>query len=289
MKLDLIYTVTEDKLRLPGILYSPSSSTDTCLLIVHGMSGNILENYWGDVLGRTLAKNGIACIYSHNRGYGMVSDPVVLGKTRGAYDRLKAGTVYERYIGCVPDITAWVNTAKNLGYNKIILLGHSLGCSKSVKYLHVRKSHSISALVLASAADMVGNGKSDPDFSRLFSEAQENVKSGHPEKLVSKKIWDWYYLSSQTFLDLFTEGGDVDNLPILRNPEVFPEVASIKVSILNLVGEFDDIFMHSREKIWKFSNPKPSSVLRLPTRLYLGQITTMKTRKKNFQVQFWNG
>lgn len=63
----LLYIWTKGGLRLQGVHYV-SRKKDVCALVVHGMSGNILENYWAHVLGEKLSGSGIGCVYGHNRG-----------------------------------------------------------------------------------------------------------------------------------------------------------------------------------------------------------------------------
>jgi len=243
MILDLIYTITSDRLRLPGVHFIPHKKTDTCLLTVHGMSGSILENYWADILGRESAKAGTACIYGHNRGYGMISDPAYTDwdSQKHGYKSLRAGEVYERFSDCVLDIAAWIDTAKKLGHSRIVLFGHSLGGPKVLKYYSAHHPSEVSAVILGSPADMPGLVRKDePRFTERLTEAQDNLKSNQPQKLLSSQIWDWYHLSSQTFLDLFSENGPADVFPVLRNPPDFPELASVTVPLLAFYGEYDD-------------------------------------------------
>ena len=63
--------------------------------------------------------------------------------------------------------------------------------------------------------------------------------------MVSGIIWDWYTLSSQTYSDLSERGGPANNLPVLENPYKFTELAQIDVPILGIMGEKDDIAIHS--------------------------------------------
>ncbi len=132
---------------------------------------------------------------------------------------------------------------KKLGYKKIILMGHSLGCNKVIYYFSQRKPKDVVGVILASPPDMVGQLKPEyqPDRDELYKEAKENVKNGEPRKLLSKMLWDWYNLSSQTFLSLFTEGNNSDNLPVMRNPGKWDQLASINVPIMAFMGEYDDI------------------------------------------------
>ncbi len=73
MNIDFVYVRTKDDLRLMGVHYKPESK-DIAVLAIHGMSGNVIENYFGNVLGKTLSQNGIGFIFSHNRGYNHIND-----------------------------------------------------------------------------------------------------------------------------------------------------------------------------------------------------------------------
>lgn len=79
------------------------------------------------------------------------------------------------------------------------------------------------------------------NYPELLAEARKNIRDNRPRKKLSTQIWNWYELSSQTFLDLFEENGPADNLPVLRNPSSFFELASVTVPILGIIGEYDDI------------------------------------------------
>jgi len=247
-KLNILYIWTKDNLRLQGIHYVPEAK-NICVLVTHGMSGNFIENTWGDVVGQKLSENGIGFIYAHNRGYNHINDISTKEiKEDGGYKTARIGATYERFVDCVYDIDTWLNQVRKLGYKRIILLGHSLGCNKTIYYLHRNKQKDTVGVILASPPDMVGLAKKpeyQSNYDELLKEAKENVKKGEPRKLLSGLVWDWFSLSSQTFLDLAEEGGPADNLPVLRNPKEFPELASIDIPILAIMGEHDDIAINT--------------------------------------------
>lgn len=242
--LNIVYIWTKDSLRLLGVHYEPERK-DVCVLAVHGMSGNFIENKWADVAGKTLKEKGVGFIYAHNRGYGHINDIATKEiKEDGGYKTKRFGTAYERFADCIYDIEAWIKEVRKLGYKKLILLGHSLGCNKVIYYLHRNKQKDTVGIILASPPDMVALIKKPEyqlNYKELLEEAKKNVKENKPRELLSGLIWDWYILSSQTFLDLFKEGGPADNLPVLRNPKEFAELSSINVPILAIMGEYDDI------------------------------------------------
>lgn len=243
MKMDFVFVRTTDDLRLMGVHYE-SEKKDTAVLCVHGMSGNVIENYFAYILGKTLAENEVGFIFSHNRGYNHINDIATSElQEKGGYKTLRLGVVYEIFEDSLIDIDAWIEEVRKLGYKKIVLMGHSIGCNKVIYYFSQRNPKDVVGVILASPPDMVGQVKPEyqPNSNELYKEAKANVKNGEQRKLLSKKIWDWYNLSSQTFLSLFTEGNNVDNLPVLRNPESWPQLASINTPIFAFMGEYDDI------------------------------------------------
>lgn len=250
-QMDLIFTTTSDDLNLPGIYY-PTNSKDICILFVHGMSGFFLENYFGHVFGRLAQDYNFGYIYTHNRGYAHINDIRTSElKADGGFNSKRGGAVYERFEGCVPDIDAWLEKGRELGYKKFIVIGHSLGAPKIIHHFHKKRPSDVIGLVLASPGDMVGLVKKteyQPNYLDLLHEARQNVVEGKPEKLLSGKVWDWYVLSSQTFLDLFEEGGPADVLPVFDNPEHFPELESVNVPIFCIMGEHDDIAIRTLEE-----------------------------------------
>ena len=241
---DIIFTWTGDGIRLQGVHYLPQQR-DTCFLFVHGMSGNYIDNYFGHVLGEALVKENIGFIFTHNRGHSHINDLLTNRKKSdgsSVYERI--GATYERFEACVDDIESWLTQARELGYKKFVILGHSLGGPKVVHHYFKQQPKDVIGVVLASAADMVGlavKPEYQPNYRELLAEAKANVANNEPRKLLSDQIWQWYTLSSQTFLDLFEDGCPADVLPVLRNPDIFPQLASITVPILCIMGEFDDI------------------------------------------------
>src|SRR6266496_1181743 len=94
---------TEDDLRLMGVHYKGS---ETCILEIHGMSGNFIENYYADMLGKKLASKDYGFIYGHNRGYNHINDiatkPV---KTEdNGWNLTRVGAMYELFEDSPKDI-----------------------------------------------------------------------------------------------------------------------------------------------------------------------------------------
>lgn len=221
---------TSDGLKLPMVHFE-SNEKDICVLCIHGMCGTIIDNYFATVWGKFLAQNNIGFIYEHNRGHSIENDIVM---KEGSFKR--CGCMYEIFEDCIYDIDLAIQTAKDKGYKKIILLGHSFGCNKVIYYFY-KKHPDILGIILASAPDMVGIHKSlQSDMNESLKEAKENIDKGEPTKLLSKMIEDYMYMSSQTYYNWYNKNSNLDNLPILANSKQWEQFESIDVPILTFSG-----------------------------------------------------
>ena len=243
---------TSDGLRLP-MLHFESNKKDICVICIHGMCGTIIDNYFATVWGKLLAKNDIGFIYEHNRGHSIENDIVMKD---GSFKR--CGCMYEIFEDCIYDIDLAIQTAKEKGYKRIILLGHSLGCNKVI-YYYYKKHPNILGMILASAPDMIGSHLLiEPEYEELLKEAKENIDKNQPTKLLHKMIEDYMYMSSQTYYNWFHKNSNLDNLPIISNPKNWEQLETIDVPILTFSGSKDeDYYLHLdllKEKAAKCKN-----------------------------------
>ena len=217
---------TTDGLRLPMIHYI-SNSKDICVIFIHGMCQTILDNYFAVVCGKILSENDIGFIYEHNRGHSIENDILMRD---GSYKRY--GCMYEIFEDCLLDIDLAIKKAKELGYKRFILIGHSYGCNKLI-YYYYKKHPNIIGLIFASAPDMMGlHLYRQTDYKELIKEAKENIDNGKPTKILSNIVEDYMYMSSQTYYDWFNEKSNLDNLPVMSYSENWYQFETIDVPIL---------------------------------------------------------
>ena len=232
------YTI--DNLKLPMVHFE-SEEKDICVICIHGMCGTIVDNYFATVWGKYLSSNNIGFIYEHNRGHSIENDIVMRD---GSYKR--CGCMYEIFEDCIYDIDLAIKVAKEKGYGRIVLLGHSYGCNKVI-YYYYKKHPDILGIILASAPDMIGSHLSiqSKDYETLIEEAKRNIENNEPTKLLSKKIEDYMYMSSQTYYNWFNNDSNLDNLPIIRGNDNWKQFQSIDVPILTFSGsDEEDYYLH---------------------------------------------
>lgn len=230
---------TEDGLRLPMVHFS-TTKKDICVIFIHGMCQTILDNYFATVCGKLLNKNDIGFLYEHNRGHSIEND--ILMKD-GSYKR--CGCMYEIFEDCIQDIDLAIVKAKELGYKRFILMGHSYGCNKLI-YYYYKKRPDILGMVLASAPDMFGlHLLRQNDYEELLKEAKKNIDSNNSEKIISNIVEDYMFMSSGTYYNWFNKSSNLDNLPVMGNSENWYQFEVIDVPILTFSGsEETDNYLH---------------------------------------------
>lgn len=225
---------TEDGLKLPMVHFE-SENKNICVIMIHGMCATIVDNYFATVWGEILSKNNIGFIYEHNRGHSIENDIVMKD---GTFKR--CGCMYEIFEESIYDIDLAIKTAKEFGYKKIILLGHSYGCNKVIYYKY-KKNTDISGIILASAPDMIGSHKLvQKDYIDLLNEAKKNIDNGESTKLLHKKIEDYMYMSSETYYNWYNENSNLDNLPIIENNGNWEQFENIDIPILTFSGLLEE-------------------------------------------------
>ena len=126
MKISKVYFNTDDGLRLIGLLHEPEDiKTNIVMISVHGVTSNCL-NYRDEIIADKLTENNIAYFSFDNRGHDVLN----------TYDSLQnmnyQGSCAEDVKDSYFDIKSAINCMLSKKFNKIILQGHSMGCTKVV-------------------------------------------------------------------------------------------------------------------------------------------------------------
>ena len=231
---------TSDGLKL-FMAHFDSGERDICVVFNHGMTGSITGSYFATVWADKLNENGVGFLAVNNRGHDIMND---MEKPDGTSVRL--GTAYEKIEDCVIDFACGIEKARELGYKRIILSGHSLGCNKSI-YYYSQKKPDIEGIIMASMPDMFAyeDSMGEGYRERLLKEARNNISEGNPSKLVEIEGVSWVPMSSETYVNWYSEGSALDNIPVVRNPEKWEQLAEIDVPILTFSGgDEEDIYHH---------------------------------------------
>lgn len=234
----LLQVLTADGLYLHGY-YVPSEDKKVGVLLIHGFEGNFYENNFIYALTDELEEKGIGFLTVNTRGNGKDTD---FNTLKGKYERI--GSRYELLEEAHLDITAWLKYLLDEDYKEIVLMGHSLGTLKAVRYLFEGKYKSkINKLILLSPFDkkgkMISSGRKD--IERLLSKAQKMVDEGKGEELITPEF-DENSLSYQTFISWYKQD-DLGRMFEFCTPSYgFPILKQISIPTKIIVGTKDEYF-----------------------------------------------
>lgn len=236
----LVQVTTVDGLLLQG--YYSQDSQDTAVLFIHGFTGNFYENYFTHIISNNLRAHSISFLTGNTRGCEKIKD---LELTNGKIKTI--GARYELLEESPLDIDAWIQFLLDMGHSKIILMGHSLGTMKAVRYLHEGKhAKNIAKLVLLAPFD---KNRLLEDYIKkplqdLLVQAKQKVKEGLGEEIITPDF-DNTNVSYQTFLSWYSQD-DLGKMWDFSHPEYdFPILNGIKVPTKVIVGSNNEYFYPS--------------------------------------------
>jgi len=191
----LVYVRTSDDVVDAGMLFtSPDHSKPLAVIWVHGWGANFyLPSYVG--IGRALAVHGFTTVSVNTRMHDIanVEKYTLTGK------RVRGGGYWGVTSEDARDIAAWIDYVQQLGYNRVILVGHSAGWASVARYEADSQDTRVVGLVLASPG-MGGPQQADP---QLLAQAKKLVDEGTGDDLIRLPHHSYpSFVSAATYLDI---------------------------------------------------------------------------------------
>lgn len=207
------------------------------IIFIHGLGGKM---FWPEVVYR-LADDQTSVLTFNNRGHDIVSSLKRVDKN-GKTSRVLAGAAHEVFTDCVDDIQGAINFCRKQGVKKIILVGHSTGCQKSVFYLAKTKnqkqiSHIVLLCPISDYATMIKFEKARVKLVEKL--ARRLVKSGKPHQLLPTNIWPFLH-DAQRFLSLYTKDS-IEEIFSYASPKQKPKILQkVKVPMTVVLADKDE-------------------------------------------------
>lgn len=261
MKMSFHRTYTEDNLELCGVLYQPEYKTDKIVINFHGMAGNFYENLFIDFMSNEFTKGGFAFLSTNNRGHDMFNDTASIKNNDLSWKKI--GAAFEIFEECIYDIKAWIDFAEKLGFKEIFIQGHSLGAVKVTYYLSETGDSRIKGLILLSPPDMLGLHLGREEDKKKWEESMKLAKKligeGKGNEILPNLIWDWYYLSANTFMNFSKLDSKTNTFPFYKPNSGFKELSQIKCPMIAIFGSKDDAIVTDPKKCLKILKEKAVS------------------------------
>src|SRR5262244_3298813 len=226
----LVRIATRDGVWLDGVVAEPRGRRRTAVVWVHGL-GSVFSS--GQPLTRELSARlnsaGIAFFKLNNRGHDVVAG-------RG---RHLAGAAFERFGRSVADIRAMVTFARQCGYRRIVLAGHSTGANKVLHYAARARDRRVVGIVLVGpVSDVAAEAKrlGARELRRRVAGA-ERIARRDPRGLVPRA---WGFWSARRYISLYKPGQAEDVFPYYRPGARWPALRSVRVPVAVIVGSRDE-------------------------------------------------
>jgi len=240
--IEKIYFELEDKVELVGLLHTPQVKTDEIVISIHGMQSNCFKKR-EDILAKNINNADIAYFAFNNRGTELMC---YTKKTDGRKE-LNGGSVYEDVLESYYDIKGAIDKAVELGYKKIHLQGHSLGCTKIIYTYNRMKNENyemlnyIKSIILLSLVDIVDCQKYDlgmDKYNEMLNWAESKEQEGKQMDLMPNGAFD-HPISVKSYLRYFRDNKDIDFAKFSEKDYDFKELNNIKSPLFIRWGEKD--------------------------------------------------
>lgn len=216
---------TTDGETLHGLLYRAEARQGTwALVMVHGVAMNF---YSGPlpVFAKALVERGRDAFCMNTRGH----DWIVRAGDLTAF----GGAAHEQFEDCLLDIDAVLDGLKERGYQRFVLVGHSLGSVKAIFYQGRRQRPDVLGVISCSAPKQFYTARAgeDPEFPKRMLQAEELVAKGRGEELM------WAPASGAT--GLFSARTYVSKYGPHEITDVRPQAASLGCPLLTTAGDIE--------------------------------------------------
>ena len=217
MNVELIRAKTADGVLLDGSLQRPegvdSTSQNTAWLLVHGTGSNFYSSGVLHAFAEQLVRIGHSVARINTRGHDIIS-ALPSGRLP-----LSGGAAFESIADCVHDLRAWVDELVRRDYQRVVLVGHSMGGVKAI-YSQAHDPHpNVVAVVGVSLPRLChAEWQTSPKaaaFRDHFHQATDLVESGRGGELMLVQQPLPLWLTAAGFLAKYGPRDKYDFVPLL--------------------------------------------------------------------------
>lgn len=240
--LEHILITAQDNILLPGLYYHGQRSNKILAVYVHGAgSSSIIRTpKLNSALAAAFIANDVDFLAFNNRGSGYITK---FDKLNGK--SVLGGMAYEKIEDFQYDLNGVKEWAKQHGYNRIILIGHSTGANKIVLTVSNDSSGFIAGVALLAGGDDVSLQRRRYDPLLLAEVERRLPLSAKTGKLVPARLFPGEHPITWASLgELLIPGTGYDIFPFGRTDSDLPSdhfsyVRNIKVPTIFIYGSED--------------------------------------------------
>lgn len=226
----LVSAQTRDRVPLAGVLVEPRRRRDVALVWVHGLGSTFASGQpLIRALSSRLAAAGVAYLKLNTRGHDVVARA----------GRRLAGAAFERFGASVHDVRAAIDLARQAGYRRVVLAGHSTGANKVLHYAaRVRDGRVRGLILLGPISDVAGEMKRvGARELRRRVEVAGRLARRDAEALVPRAFG---FHGARRYVSLYRPGQTEDVFPYYRRGARWAALRRVRLPLAVVLGGRDE-------------------------------------------------
>lgn len=259
----IINVQTPRGLVLKGAMWG-DTSMDTVVIMMSGICSNVFQNELLPEAGKVLSENGIAFI----AGQTMDAFSFISYSNTKTGKQTTTGVVTDDFSMSYEDVESYVKYAKDLGFKKIILAGHSLGSNRVIHYLANTADNYVNNFIISAPVDLRHFFDIIPDKEIYLETAQKFVDEGRGKDILPFAFMGFSPMTANTLL-AFYNAENLKNCPVISDDGETRSLSQIKVNGAFIIGACDSMTNKDAEgfirKINSYcKNPKKNRIVVVP-------------------------
>lgn len=259
MNMQTTFFKATDGVSLKGIIYKSQTETQKILISVHGMATNCIKER-DEKIAEKLNELNVDLLAFNNRGHDLTN---YIKKENKDKEEL-AGTSYEEISECYEDIVGAINYAIQNNYSEIYLMGHSLGCTKTIytynKLLEENKDkilNKIKGVILLSLVDipLAIQVYLKDTFPAMVTYAKKLKKEGMENILMPEESFI-HPMSVKTFLRYAVYNKDIDFARFSDLNYNYEKLNNIKVPLFMRWGNDGELIIQKADELCEMLKEK---------------------------------
>ena len=261
--MEIISVQTPRGLILKGAMWG-DTSMNTVVIMMSGICSNVFQNELLPEAGKVLSENGIAFI----AGQTMDAFSYISYSNTKTGKQTTTGVVTDDFSMSYEDVESYVKYAKDLGFKKIILAGHSLGSNRVIHYLANTADDYVNNFIISAPVDLRHFFNIIPDKEIYLETAQKFVDEGRGKDILPFAFMGFSPMTANTLL-AFYNAENLKNCPVISDDGETRSLSQMKVNGAFIIGACDSMTNKNAEgfirKINSYcKNPKKNRIVVVP-------------------------
>lgn len=261
--MEIINVQTPRGLVLKGVMWG-DTSMNIVVIMMSGICSNVFQNELLPEAGKVLSENGIAFI----AGQTMDAFSFISYSNTKTGKQTTTGVVTDDFSMSYEDVESYVKYAKDLGFKKIILAGHSLGSNRVIHYLANTADNYVNNFIISAPVDLRHFFNIIPDKEIYLETAQKFVDEGRGKDILPFAFMGFSPMTANTLL-AFYNAENLKNCPVISDDGETRSLSQMKVNGAFIIGACDSMTNKNAEgfirKINSYcKNPKKNRIVVVP-------------------------